>query len=908
MLRRSCLYPLLWGLPLLGLFGCGSPAHLPEEPAAAATTAPLVSEGRAPPSESDKSSDTLSVTLTAAFGPACTASQLDCDGNPENGCEADTRSDRYHCGACGRICPPGAGCFAGACGAACPPLYADCDGNPINGCESKSSPLAYYRMNEGGLVSVADSAGVSPHLLLDDTQGPPSFIPASPPGTTPGGYALHCPLAGRICARSAGLLRLPSATQLTVQAWVRATALLGSAVALYPYPASAAFFSLQTDGSGNLAGLLWSGDGYSYSLSAPGTATTLRDSRWHLLAMTADGSNLRLFLDGAQVASRTLPYTAIQPVRSGYLQLVNTTSGDVDIDEVKVYAYARSAAEISSDALTFCRAPTGCGSCTTAPAHAVPLCEGSRCSFRCLPGWADCDGSATNGCEVDLSSSATSCGACGNVCPGGTTARCQGGFCSECSCAAGTANCNRDCSDACETRIDNDLKNCGACGRTCSLPHATAACTAGACAVGRCEPGWGDCDGKPDNGCETDLTRSGDHCGACGRGCGSGGLCAAGTCEAGMCSSSVRDCDGSPANGCEADVDSDPRNCGACGRACRTAPNEQTTCQAGGLCSLACLPGWGDCDGNLTNGCETDLSSDPAHCGSCPTVCRVANATAACSPTSGCGVGRCNAGWRKCGAACVGLYDPKACGPSCRPCPTVPNAYATCNSNYCGFTCNAGYHDCDGKPENGCESLSEPVAWWRMDEGYERTISDSSRAGVVASLRGFDDRFSTARSPGSTDGMSVECNWSGGSDGGRCMEALLRWQWDWPFTLQAWIRSKAVTSTVEAVNISSHVSLSILPDGRVASVTQKTITGTTNVLDGAWHRIAITGDGKTTHVYVDGFLEGSGAYTSIRPGFDPATVYIGKGLRGEIDEVKIYNYPRTVAEIGDDALTFCRAP
>ena len=79
------------------------------------------------------------------------------------------------------------------------------------------------------------------------------------------------------------------------------------------------------------------------------------------------------------------------------------------------------------------------------------------------------------------------------------------------------------------------------------------------------------------------------------------------------------------------------------------------------------------------------------------------------------------------------------------------------------------------------------------------------------------------------------------------------------------------------------------------------------MLDGAWHRIAITGDGKTTRVYVDGF-EGTGAYTSIRPGFDPATVYIGGGLRGEIDEVKIYNYPRTIAEIGNDALTFCRAP
>lgn len=888
MPTKAHVSPLLCSLWLSLLGACGAPAEGPE-PSPAATGA-------------------YASPLTAtSFGPACTASQLDCDRNPENGCEADTRGDRFHCGACGKVCPPGAACSAGVCGPACPAGQADCDGNPANGCESASGPLAYYRMNEGGLVSVADSAGMAGHLLLDDTQTQPSFVLASPPGTTPGGYALRCPLAPRICARSTQPLRLPRATHLTLQAWVRATDLHGSPVSFMPIGGRAPFFTLVTDSVGNLAGTLWSGDSYSYTLTAPGTASTLKDGRWHLWAMTGDGSSLRLFLDGAQVATRALPYTSIQPVRTGYVQVVNVTRGDVDIDEVKLYSYARGATEIASDALTFCRAPAGCGACT-APARAVPLCEGTRCSFRCLPGWADCDGNAANGCEVDLSNTATSCGACGNVCPGGTAARCQAGFCSECTCAAGTANCNRDCSDACETKTQDDLQNCGACGRTCSLPHATAACTAGACAVGRCDSGWGDCDGKPENGCEVDLTRSADHCGTCGRGCGPGGLCAAGTCKSAMCSASIRDCDGSAANGCEADIESDPSNCGACGRACRTAPNEQTTCQAGGLCGLRCLPGWGDCDGSLTNGCESDLLRDPTHCGSCTGVCRVPNATAACGPSGTCIVGRCNRGWRQCGAACVGMYDPKACGPSCAPCPTVPNAYATCNSNYCGFTCSTGFHDCDGKPENGCESRSEPVAWWRMDEGYDRNIADSSRENVTASLRGFDDRWSTATPPGSRDGMSVECNWSGGSDGGRCMEALLRWQWDWPFTLQAWIRGKPVTSTVEAVNIGSHVSLSILPDGRVASVTQKTITGTTNVLDGAWHRIAIVGDGKLTRVYVDGFLEGSGAYTSTRPGFDPATVYIGKGLRGEIDDVKIYNYPRTIAEIGNDALTFCRAP
>ncbi|MFO0580012.1 MAG: LamG-like jellyroll fold domain-containing protein [Polyangia bacterium] len=890
---RSSLF-LVGGLLLAALAGCGA------EPA------PTGAGGAAPGS--------LAAAITRADGAAagllaaCSATQRDCDGNPANGCEADTGTDRWHCGGCGLACPPGATCGAGSCGAACPPLMADCDGNRANGCESASAPLAYYRMNEGTLVSVADAAGYAGNLRLDDATAVPTFVPASPPGTSPGGYALRCVQAPRICARSTSALTLPAATNFTVQAWVRtSSSALGGFISLVGSSPGITYLSLLTDGGGNLAGSMWANDNSDYILGSGTTATTLRDGRWHLIALTADGGSMRLFLDGATVATRTFPLGVGRPVRTGYVQLVNMTRGDVDLDEVKIYGYARSASEITSDALTFCRAPAGCGACT-APAHAVPLCDGGRCSYSCLPGWGDCDGSAANGCEADLGSSAANCGACGNTCAGGTDAKCTAGFCSDCRCAAGTASCNGDCSDGCEIDTTSDPKNCGACGKGCSLPHATSSCAASACAIVRCDPGWGDCDGNPANGCEADLSRDTNSCGACGTSCGTGGLCAAGRCEAAMCSASILDCDGSAANGCETDIGVDPRNCGACGRACRTAPNEQSTCSAGGLCSLVCNPGWGDCDGSVTNGCETDLRSDPAHCGSCTQVCKVAHATSACAPGGSCVVGQCDKGWRQCGRACVAMYDPGACGTGCTPCPKPPHAQATCDSNYCGFTCDAGYHDCDGNPANGCESLSEPQAYWRMDDGYGRSIADSSRARVSATLRGSDDSWSAALPPGHTQGMSVLCNWNGGRDGGQCLDALLRWQWNWPFTVQAWIRSKGATSTVDVVNISSHVRMQILRDGRVASVTEKTVTGTTNVLDGAWHRIAVTGDGTTTRIYVDGFLDGVGAYTSTRPGFDPATVYMGTNLQGEIDEVKIYNYARTAAEIGSDALTFCRAP
>jgi hypothetical protein len=74
---------------------------------------------------------------------------------------------------------------------------------------------------------------------------------------------------------------------------------------------------------------------------------------------------------------------------------------------------------------------------------------------------------------------------------------------------------------------------CGGCGRACTNAHGTTRCEDGAC-VPSCSPGWEDCDGAPDNGCETDLN-SADHCGSCGHSCSdeSGGVDA--SCEAGKC-------------------------------------------------------------------------------------------------------------------------------------------------------------------------------------------------------------------------------------------------------------------------------------------------------------------------------------------------------------------------------------
>jgi hypothetical protein len=80
-------------------------------------------------------------------------------------------------------------------------------------------------------------------------------------------------------------------------------------------------------------------------------------------------------------------------------------------------------------------------------------------------------------------------------------------------------DCNGNAADGCETNADSDPMNCGACGVVCP-PGANAA---GTCFVGKCSfacaPGWGDCDGVADNGCEDNLLTDQKNCGSCGLDC-----------------------------------------------------------------------------------------------------------------------------------------------------------------------------------------------------------------------------------------------------------------------------------------------------------------------------------------------------------------------------------------------------
>jgi hypothetical protein len=130
-----------------------------------------------------------------------------------------------------------------------------------------------------------------------------------------------------------------------------------------------------------------------------------------------------------------------------------------------------------------CRSKTdpsvGCATLSCAPCN-LPNADAScgtngLCAIgSCVPGFSDCDAIAATGCETNVLSDPTNCGACGNSC--GPAGICVQASCA-CSCPAGLVVCG---SSPCScVDIATDPAHCGACDTPCP---AGAQCIAGLCA------------------------------------------------------------------------------------------------------------------------------------------------------------------------------------------------------------------------------------------------------------------------------------------------------------------------------------------------------------------------------------------------------------------------------------------
>lgn len=322
-----------------------------------------------------------------------------------------------------------------------------------------------------------------------------------------------------------------------------------------------------------------------------------------------------------------------------------------------------------------------CGSCGNACAAGL-ACSRGRCQATCDAPRVACSVAGAPRC-IDAASDVAHCGDCGRACA-------ENEVCSDgrCVCPEGSRSCGGRCTD-----ILSDPGNCSGCGVACpTVLNGRATCERGGCGV-ECFAGYHRCGSRcvDDRSIETCgamciacppvangvVTCDGTSCGAtcaagfhlCGAACVSNSsLATCGTsctpcptitggtaaCVGGMCGATCAA--GFHLCGTACVSATALASCGTSCTPCPTAPGATATCD-GRSCGLACMAGLGNCDGDATNGCETDVRVTAAHCG--------------------------------------------ACG---RPCAAVAGARSVCVASACGFVCETGFADCDRNPANGCET------------------------------------------------------------------------------------------------------------------------------------------------------------------------------------------------------------
>ncbi len=203
-----------------------------------------------------------------------------------------------------------------------------------------------------------------------------------------------------------------------------------------------------------------------------------------------------------------------------------------------------------------------------------------------------------------------------------------------------------------------------------------------------------------------------------------------------------------------------------------------------------------------------------------------------------------------------------------------------------------------------------PLGYWSFNERSGSTVSDRSGNGNTGNWQGTlgkqwtIGKVGAAGSFNGTDNyVSTTTNYGNGSGFAQ-------------FTEQAWFKTTVASGDIIAME-NQQTGTGSPQNDRVLFITAAgklsfyyvdssghTITTTPSFNDGKWHFASATSDGTTTNLYVDGVLQVSGAgggYTSYPSSYWRIGAYSVAGyFTGQIDEVKVYNYVRTQAQVAYD--------
>jgi hypothetical protein len=632
---------------------------------------------------------------------ACPAQRANCNTSAVDGCEVNLASDPAHCGACQQACAVAnatAACAAGACAVgACNPGFANCDGAAANGCETAPATDVANCGACGNACALANATPVCAAGACVIGTCAEGFADCN--GVAADGCEVNLNSSASNCGGCGSACDLPHATPACT-AGSCAVAACAAGFADCNSDAGCETDLSSVTSCGGCGVTCASGPHSTPTCGASACGITCEAGFANCDGDSANGCEVDTTTSGAHCGACGTVCTNGTTCQSGACSTAVCVAGHADCNRLPADGCETTPATDTGH----------CGACGNACsfANAAPVCTEGACGFTvCDMGYADCDGTAANGCEVALGNDPANCGGCGTRCTYAHAAGvCGASACALGACDAGWADCDGNAANGCEVSLSSDLAHCGACATACSAPaNATATC-GGSCGY-TCDATHADCDGDAANGCEASTTTDGANCGACGNTCTEGRTCVSGACSATACTTGLANCDADEGNGCEVHTQTSAAHCGSCQNACSFA-NAGAAC-AGGACVMgSCSAGYANCDGNPANGCEVAITTDASNCGGCGTTCTTANGTAACG-NGVCGVGSCDANFADCdhlpGNGCevstaTGTGNCGACGVTCA---VVPSATATCSAGVCGYACAPGQRDCDGSAGNGCE-------------------------------------------------------------------------------------------------------------------------------------------------------------------------------------------------------------
>ena len=363
-----------------------------------------------------------------------------------------------------------------------------------------------------------------------------------------------------------------------------------------------------------------------------------------------------------------------------------------------------------------------CGSCgfncSSLSNTQAQICTAGVCNYNCSVGYKDCDLQTSNGCEYQVTTNKEDCGCSRFNCstlPNILDTSCNDTTtCTIVSCLPNFGNCDSNITNGCESNLLTNSNNCGSCGSSCGGNNTLSSiCSGGSCQL--CPVGTGNCDLVSGNQCEINLLNNTNNCGSCGNNCAilnynsvTSYKCQNGSCVINTCALTNADCDGIITNGCETIIQNSTSNCGVCGNNCSSLPQVLSSTCSGGSCQInSCLPSYGNCDLSSINGCEINFLNSTQNCGVCGNSC-----SALFNSTGVCVGGVCQScpnftrncdGLSSNGCEVNIQNSTENCGACGNSCSASINSTGTCSSGVCQV-CDSFARNCDGLSSNGCET------------------------------------------------------------------------------------------------------------------------------------------------------------------------------------------------------------